>query len=122
MWPSSSWPREILLALTENDFAEVPQGLFCELLAWSETMRTTKGADNGFNKCTSGCGANKKRMRPSKLMHTLITDNVAEDQDRALTKLQPHTKAVAPLAAFRRRCSSHPWRRRARWATHSLQA
>ena len=42
VWPSASWPREILLALAENDFAEVPQRVVCELLAWTETTRATK--------------------------------------------------------------------------------
>lgn len=89
MWPQQCWPREVLLAVRENNGESLPGLVRDELIKVGRCMKTTRGCEMLFNhlrECERLQTASK--MGRQARWHRCISSTVSRDMDRRPVKAQ----------------------------------
>lgn len=90
------WVRHCLLALWQTGFTRVPSDVAADLVAWSESVSTTKTVEDAFNICRDVGRASKSGcLGPKAAWHRVCASNVGPDADRPVP---PTTASGVKLA------------------------
>lgn len=83
LWPSSTWTREVFIALSECNFIDVPDDILLEVTEFTETVKTTKMIEDCFNLLRDRSRHHKAGTLGSTLrFSTLISSTMQRDWDR----------------------------------------
>lgn len=98
-WMNMVWPREVMIALDEAEFLDVPSDMVAELASVFVSFASTKVVEDGFNVCRDHIRHNKPG-RMSRMMRSCVlsTSALLQDSDRRLVRVDAASKVDAPSA------------------------
>ena len=98
LWPISVWVQELLTALAESDFEQIPTDIKLELESLSKSFNGSYIAECGFRKLTEFAliGKFAQKLSNYSIWHRLHTCGILEEFDRPLVAIDAGAAMAKP--------------------------